>query len=272
MSIVCAYRVGRLFLFSHASLICSGAYLCLFLTRALGVTIQVAILMAVLFSAVLGCFLELLVYRLLRRQEAKSMIFILASLGVYTLLQNGISLLFGDESKTLCTSPVREGVELFGAHITPIQISTIAAAIVVMIGLLFFGKYTHLGKSIRAVSSDSKLAKISGVHSDRVILWSVAIGSGLAGLVGILMALDTGMTPTMGMQPYMIGIVVMIIGGRDSIVGIALGALLLAFAQQYGAYYIGSQWQDAIAFVILVLFLLFKPEGFFGKKVESATV
>jgi branched-subunit amino acid ABC-type transport system permease component len=99
-----------------------------------------------------------------------------------------------------------------------------------------------------------------------------AIGSSLAGLAGILVALDVDMTPTMGMNALMMGVVAVIIGGINSIPGIVLGALLLATAQHLGAWFIGSQWQDAIAFVILVLFLLFKPEGFFGKKVRSSTV
>jgi len=84
--------------------------------------------------------------------------------------------------------------------------------------------------------------------------------------------LDVDMNPTMGMNVLLMGVVAMIIGGKNNIIGIVLGALLLAMAQHFGAWYIGSQWQNAIAFVILVLFLLFKPEGFFGKKIRSATV
>ena len=87
-----------------------------------------------------------------------------------------------------------------------------------------------------------------------------------AGLAGILVALDVDMTPTMGMNALMMGVVVVIIGGVRSIPGIAAGALLLATAQHLGAWYIGSQWQEAIAFVVLVLFLLIRPEGFMGRK------
>ena len=125
---------------------------------------------------------------------------------------------------------------------------------------------------MRAVANDPELANVSGINSNAVILWAFAIGSGLAGVAGVLIALDVDMTPTMGMNALMMGVVVVIIGGVNNIPGIALGALLLATAQHLGAWFIGSQWQDAIAFIILVVFLLFKPEGFFGKKVRSATV
>ena len=220
----------------------------------------------------LGCLIELGVYRHLRKKKAGVLILLLASLGIYILLQNIISIVFGDETRSIRTSAVQEGLDFLGARITPIQIVTICVSIVSVIALSVFLKKSKIGKAMRAVANDPELANVSGINSNGVILWTFAIGSALAGLAGILVALDVDMTPTMGMSALMMGVVVVIIGGVNSIPGIALGALLLALAQQLGAWYIGSQWQDAIAFVILVLFLLFKPEGFFGKKVKSATV
>ena len=105
-----------------------------------------------------------------------------------------------------------------------------------------------------------------------VILLTFIVGSSLAGVTGILYGLDYGITPTMGLNALMMGVIAVIIGGIRSISGIALGALLLAMAQQLGAWYLGSQWQDAIAFIILVIFLLFKPEGFFGNKLAKTIV
>ncbi|MDA3799866.1 MAG: branched-chain amino acid ABC transporter permease [Kiritimatiellae bacterium] len=257
----------RFFHFAHAVVIAAGAYFSFLLSRCFGWPMGIAIPLAILLSAGLGCLMEVAVYKPLRKREAKPIVFILASLGLYTVLQNVISLVFGDDTKSIRTGPVREGLNFLGARITPIQIITIVTAIVVVVGLLLFMKYTRLGKAMRTVANDANLARVVGIDSDRVIMWAFAIGSGLAGLAGILMALDTDMTPTMGMRPFMMGIVAMIIGGKDSIIGIVLGALLLAFAQQYGAYYLGSEWQDAIAFAILLIFLLFRPQGFLGKKV-----
>jgi len=265
LSFVPPYSVSSFFNFSHAIVITTGAYFGFLLSRWLGVSLGIAVPVAVLLSAGLGCLMEAVVYKPLRKREAKPIVFILASLGLYTVLQNLISLVFGDDTKSIRTGSVKEGLEFFGARITPIQITTIVTAVVVVVGLLLFMKHSRLGKAMRTVANDADLARVSGIDSDRVILWAFAIGSGLAGLAGILMALDTDMTPTMGMRPFMMGVVAMIIGGKDSIIGIVLGALLLAFAQQYGAYYIGSEWQDAIAFGILLVFLLFRPQGFLGK-------
>ena len=125
---------------------------------------------------------------------------------------------------------------------------------------------------MRAVANDAQLSDISGLNSDRVIFWTFAIGSGLAGIAGILISFDLDMTPTMGMNALLMGVVAVIIGGVGNLPGVVLGALLLALAQHIGLWYLSSQWQDAIAFVILLVFLIFRPQGFLGKKVKKATV
>ena len=129
-----------------------------------------------------------------------------------------------------------------------------------------------MGKAMRAVANDPELANISGIDSNRVILLTFAIGSALAGIAGILVALDVDMTPTMGMNALMMGVVAVIIGGVGSIPGVALGALLRGTAQHLGVWEISSKWQDAIAFIILFIFLLLKPEGFLGKKARKEKI
>lgn len=266
------YHVVRFFHFAHGIVFTSGAYFAFLFYRIVGMPLPAAIVLALLASMVLGCLIEFSIYRPLRKKASNELILLLASLGAYIVLQNVISMIFGDETRSIRIGDVQEGINVLGARITPIQISTICVSAVLIFALLIFLKRTKIGNAMRAVANDPVLASLSGINSNHVILWAFAIGSALAGLAGILVALDVDMTPTMGMTPLMMGVVAVIIGGVSSIPGIALGALLLALAQQFGAWYIGSQWQDAIAFVILVLFLLFKPEGFFGKKIKSATV
>ena len=125
---------------------------------------------------------------------------------------------------------------------------------------------------MRAVANDAELARVSGINSGRMILWAFAIGSGLAAVAGILVALDVNMTPTMGMNGLMIGVVAVVVGGVESLPGTVLGALLLGFAQHFGVWAISSQWQNAVAFVVLLALLLVRPQGFLGKKVKKAVV
>lgn len=266
------FHVSRFFHFAHAVVFTSGAYYTFLFSQLLGLSFYTSIPLAVLCACLLGSLMELVIYKPLRKKKSSSLILLLASLGIYIVLQNIISLVFGDDTKSIRTWPVVEGLNFFGARITPVQIIIIASSIFLLLLTSSFLHFSKTGRSMRAVANDSELANISGINSHKVILTSFAIGSALAGIAGILVSLDVDMTPTMGMNALMMGVVAMIVGGVGSIWGIVLGSLLLALAQNLGVWYISSQWQDAIAFAILLIFLLFKPEGFFGKKLKKAEV
>ncbi|MCD4817552.1 MAG: branched-chain amino acid ABC transporter permease [Candidatus Cloacimonetes bacterium] len=271
ISFAIIYRTTRFLHFTHAVVFTSGAYFTFLFYKLFGFSIYFSITLAIIFSLLLGCLIEKSIYKPLRKKQASSMILLLASLGIYILLQNLISMIFGDDTKSIRSGVVKEGINILGARITPIQIIIIITSVIVTILLLLFLKKTKTGKAMKAVANDVELANISGISSNRVILISFAIGSALAGLAGILVAFDVDMTPTMGMNTLMMGVVAMIVGGNN-IKGIVCAALLLGFAQNFGVWYISSQWQDAIAFVILIIFLLFKPEGFYGKKLRKQSV
>lgn len=266
------YQMTRFFHFAHAAVFTSGAYFTFLFSHIIGLNLYTSIPLAVLCAAILGCIMELLIYKPLRKKGSTSLILLLASLGIYIVLQNVISMVFGDDTKSIRTWQVVEGLKVFGARITPVQIIIIVTSILLVILVAGYLSLAKTGKAMRAVANDPELANISGINSDKIILISFAIGSALAGIAGILVSLDVDMTPTMGMNALMMGVVAMIVGGVGSIWGIVLGSLLLALAQNLGVWYISSQWQDAIAFAILLIFLLFKPEGFFGKKLRKAEV
>ncbi len=266
------HKTARFFHFAHGAVFTGGAYFTFLFAAWLDLPLALSILFAALLSILFGCLLELSLYRPLRRREASPLIFLLASLGTYIVFQNVVSIIFGDAPKTVRLGLVKEGIAIIGARITPIQILTIctSAALVVTVAVLL--KKSKFGIAMRALANDPELTEVCGVDIDQVFLGVHAIASGLAGIAGILVALDTDMTPTMGMNALMMGVVAVIIGGIGSIPGIAFGALLLAMTQQFGVWKFSSQWQDAIAFVILLAFLLLKPEGFMGKRVGKATV
>ncbi len=266
------YRTTRFFNFAHGIVLTCGAYFAFMFKVCLNIPLLLSCLFAVVLCLLLGYIVDIFIYHQLRQKRAGPLIHLLASLGIYVILLNLISILFGDRILSIRSSKIVEGHSFLGARVTSIQIITIFISGSLIIVTIFLLRKTKIGKALRAVANDATLASISGINSDQVIRFSLTIGSALAGVAGILMALDVDMTPTMGMNVLMMGIVAVIVGGIDSIPGIVLGAFLLGMAQHFGAWFIGSQWQDAIAFLILVLFLLFKPEGFFGKKVESATV
>ncbi len=272
VSFALIFRVSKFFHFAHGAIFTLGAYATFLAGNWLGLPLWASIPVGVAAAAVIGCSLDVAVFAPLRRQGSSPLVLLLASLGLYVILQNLISMVFGDSIQTIRTGTVEEGIAVFGARVTGIQIATVVVTTLLVVATWTFLKVTKMGRVIRAVSSDPQLARVCGIESDRVVLVTFAIGSALAGSAGILVALDVDMTPTMGMHALMMGVVAVIIGGKTSIPGIALGALLLGMTQHIGAWQLGSQWQDAIAFVILLVFLLFKPEGFMGKRVREATV
>ena len=115
---------------------------------------------------------------------------LLASLGIFTVIQNIISLIFGDDTKTLRSGVIQEGINVFEARITPIQILIILVSLVLFIITALILTKTRMGKAVRAVANDPELAQIAGIDTDRVILYTFAIGSGLAAVAAILISFD----------------------------------------------------------------------------------
>ena len=266
------YSTTKFFHFAHAAIYTSCPYFAYLYTTYCGLPLGASIALAILSSTLLGMVTELLIYKPLRRKGSSPLVLLLSSLGLYIILQNIISMAFGDDTKTLRSGKVTEGLEFIGARITPIQIGIIVISVFLLILCWALMKYTKMGTAMRAVASDSELAIVSGIDTDKTILFAFMLGSMLAGIAAILISFDIDMTPTMGMNALMMGVVAVIIGGVGSIPGAALGGFLLAFAQNFGVWKISSQWQDAIAFIILLVFLLFRPYGFFGKKIRKVEV
>lgn len=272
LSFLIIYLPTRFFHFAHGAVFAWGAYFCYIFSVLLQLPLWVAMPLGVLMAAGLGMGLEVGIYRPLRRRGATGLVLLLASLGLYVVFQNLISMFFGDETKSLRGDEVAEGIPIFGARITPIQLWIMLAPIVSFGIILSILKFTRFGKAFRAASSDPELALVRGIDVDRITLGAFALGSGLAGLAAILVTLDVDMTPTMGLGALMSGIVAMIIGGSRSVAGTALGGLMLGLAQHLGVWKIGSQWQDAIAFGILLVFLFFRPYGILGKPMRKVEV
>ncbi len=265
------YSTTRFFHFAHGAVYAVGSYLT-YAGWLWGLSLYVAIPLAVIGTSLLGALLDIAVYRPLRKKGASSLILLLASLGLFIVIQNLISLIFGDDTKTIRSGAVTEGLPIFDARITPIQITIIAVSAVLLALCSLFMRRTKIGKAMRAVANDPELARVVGIESDQIVLFTFVLGSALAAIAAILISLDTDMTPMMGFYALLMGVVAVIAGGVGSIPGSALGGLLVGMAQHLGVWKIPTQWQDTIVFLILIFFLLFRPQGFLGKAVKKVSV
>jgi len=266
------YSSIKFFHLAHGGIISLGAYFTYLFSQQFNLSLFFSIPIAILLSVLLTLIIEVSIYKPLRKKNTSPLLMLIASLGLYVILQNCISILWGDDVKSIRTGEVKVGNEFFGAYISDIQILTIAVSITLFIAFLFFFKFHKIGRNIRAVSANAELANIMGINSDKVILWSFSVGSSIAAISGLLVASDTGLTPTMGFKLLLYGVVAMIIGGVGSIWGLVSGSLLLAAAQHLGAYYIDSKWMDAITYFILIILLIWKPLGFSGNQLKKIEI
>jgi branched-subunit amino acid ABC-type transport system permease component len=205
----------------------------------------------------------------LRKRNKNTFELLVASLGLYICFQNLISLIWGDDTKSITSENVNIGYSLLGAYITKIQVIIIFVTIALSIGTIILINKTNFGRKCKAIYSNEQLANIFGIDTNLIIIWSVIIGSGTSSIVGILMAYDIGMNPAFGFNLLLYSIVAMIIGGVGKMKGLIAGSLLLATAQHLGAYYTDSKWLDTITYIILILFLIWKPLGFSGIRIKK---
>ena len=260
------YRTVKFFHFAHGIVYTIGAYFAYTFIILLKINPVVSISLSVVLSALLGVIIDRSVYYPLRLRKASNLIFMLASFGVFILLQNLIALIYGNQILTLRTGPIVEGYHIGGAVITQIQIWILVFSCILMIILWLFIQKTKIGKAMRAVSDDPVAANVVGIDPERIITWSFIIGSALAGAAGILISLETNIEPTMGFNALLKGIIASIVGGIGNIPGAVLGGFFLGLAENLGIWKIQAGWKDSIAFAILIIFLLLRPGGIFGIK------
>lgn len=272
ISATMVYYMTNFFSLTQAATISLGAYFSFLFFQILHFPFTLSVLMAVSCSIGIDLLIELFVFRPMRNKSLSPFAMLIVSIGLYVILQNFISLFFGDDTKIINTTEVTIGNQIFGAYVTTIQIIMVFVSIALIVVVNLFLHYTATGKSIRAVSSNPELCNIYGISSNKIILIAFGIGSALAVTAGILSAMDTNMTPTFGFNLLLYGVVAMIIGGVGSTRGLIAGALLVATAQNLAAYYIDTKWMDAITYIILILFLIWKPLGFSGKRLKKVEV
>lgn len=267
MSFNLVFGATRFFNLAHGVLAAVGGYTAFYLGNAFDAPLWLAALAAVVVAAVIGYGFEFFIFKPLRKRKASNLILLVASLGAFTAVEALIAILFTSQFRTLSfLLPGNASVHIGSAVVTYVQIGMFAAAVLVLAGLWFLLSRTSFGRAVRAVSDDEEVAKIVGIDTAKIIAVVFLIGSGIAGLAGVLAGLDTGIEPRMGFALLLKGVIAAIVGGIGSVYGGFLGAFLLGFAENFGIWYISGEWKDAIAFAILIVFLLVRPQGILGKK------
>lgn len=274
------YGVVQLVNFAFGELFMLGAFFCVSLMLPAvslfghvvpmpGLPFLVAAPIAVLAVAWIGVLVERLAYRPLR--NAPRLAPLIAAIAVSVVLQALAQSIWGPEELRFPVFSMRQmpPIVLFGTiYVGVMQIFVLVAALASMVGLTLFVRHTRLGRAMRATAEDPAAAQLVGIPIDRVIAMAFLIGSAFAALAGILYAQAYSFAhPTMGFMPGLKALTAAVLGGIGSIPGAALGGMILAFAETFAAGYLpnGAAWRDAIGFAILILVLIFRPQGLMGR-------
>jgi branched-chain amino acid transport system permease protein len=265
------YGIAKMLNFAHGDVIMVGAFIILSAITKAGLPPLAAVLLSVVLCTVLGVTIEMIAYRPLRKASSNLAVLITA-IGVSYLLQNLALLIFGADAKSFVTVINVPTLNLFDGQLSikGITLVTIAACIIIMCGLTFFVNKTKPGRAMQAVAEDKDAAQLMGVNVNATISLTFAIGSGLAAIAGLLLcsAYPT-LTPYTGAMPGIKAFVAAVFGGIGSIPGAMIGGILLGVIEILGRAYISSQIADAIVFGVLIIVLLVKPTGLFGKNIQE---
>lgn len=251
------YSVVRFFHFSHAALISIGGYIALTLLDDLHAPILAGIVVAGLGGAVIGLLLDEVLYRPLEGRGGDPLVLLLASVGAYAILVNGLVLLYGAGSKFVhAADPLRASLELPIGRLTMLQASLIVAALVFLFALWWLFRYTPVGLWHRALHQNREHALALALPVALVRRSAVLLGSFVAAVSGAWLAMDVQVQQGLGFRPLILAVIAMVVGQRWGMGGVAAAAVGLGLLINVSAFLIGARWQDITAFAVLVTFVL----------------
>lgn len=273
------YGILKFINFAHGDILMVGSYVGLFVYNAMRGTrpngaftvfaFFVAMLVAMVFTAILGMAIEKIAYKPLRK--ASRLAPLLSAIGVSYILSNTAQLFFGAQSRKLEYPFDNTPIMIGSSSITPHQILVLVVSAVTMVALMLFVNKTRLGKAMRATSLDQDAALLMGININHIISLTFAIGSALAAIAGMLVSLDFKVYATMGTMLGLKAFVAAVVGGIGSIPGAMLGGIILGLLETFGValLHIPLGFKDTIAFVVLIVILIVKPHGILGKNVRE---
>ncbi len=240
-----------------------GAYTTWWLTVQLHLPFFLGLAIATVGTAIGGVILYLLVIRRIRTGEQGMLRVLIASIMLVTLLTQFVLLVFGTSPRGI--PPVFEGHwRIWGVVIGIDRVAVIAISIAILLGLHFFLNRTRIGRGMRTVAFNPDVAALLGVNSEKVFITTIAVGLGLVGFAGGLMAPILGVDITMGAAGFMV-LLVIILGGIGSMVGSILSGILLGIVVAFSQFYVSAGVGQMIFFLVVGVFFFFRPGGLFGK-------
>jgi neutral amino acid transport system permease protein len=258
------FGVLRLVNFAHGGFLPLGAYFML-ACSGLSLPLVLAVLLALVATAVFSVVLELAVWRPVRRRGAGELQLLLFALGLAFFLRNLIAFVAGSEDRQSGAN-VTSSVELWGLRTgrTELIVTLIGIAVIVLVAVAL--RFTSLGRQARALSDSIELSETTGIDTDRIVLVTWAVSGGLAALAGIVYALPAGtVQPNLGFSLILSVFAAVVVGGIGNAYGALAGGLLIGGVQEWSTLVIEPSGKVAVGCAMLILVLLIRPQGLFGR-------
>jgi branched-chain amino acid transport system permease protein len=262
------YGIIKLINFAHGDVFMVGAFIGFYSITAWGLGFIPALLLSMAACAAFGVLIERIAYKRLR--NATRIAALITAIGVSLLIEYGVIYVRGAQPEAYPNVLPNKTFDLFGAQISSQSLLILLISVTLMVILQFIVHRTKIGKAMRAVSHDIDAARLMGINVDRTISATFAIGSALAGAGGVIFGVYyTKIEPLMGVIPGLKAFVAAVLGGIGIIPGAMVGGLVLGVVETIVSALGYSLWRDAAAFIILILILIFKPSGIFGKNTRE---
>jgi len=259
------YGIVKLINFAHGDVFMVGAFIGFYAITFMELSFFPALLLAMVACAIFGVLIERIAYKPLR--NATRIAALITAIGVSLLIENGMIQIRGAQPEAYPNNVLpADSIAIFGVTIKSQSLMILGVSLFLMIVLQFVVHKTKIGRAMRAVSFDADAAKLMGISVNNTISATFAIGSALAGAAGVIFGTYyTKIEPLMGVMPGLKAFVAAVLGGIGIIPGAMVGGLLLGVVEGLVSAAGLSLWRDAAAFVVLILILIFMPQGLFGK-------
>jgi branched-subunit amino acid ABC-type transport system permease component len=254
------FGVTNILNLAYGDIMTAAAFVAYLVTSA-GLNVWLALVAGAAFGSVFSVLLNRCIYTPFVRRGTRLFGMIIVTIAVSLMVQNGLLAIFGASFFSL-KMPQPSSVHIAGMVFTTVQLAIIAIAVVAMLLIHLLLRYTKLGKAMRATAADPDLARNCGIATDRVIDLAWAISGALCGLAGVILVMNvTAFTETTGSQFLIPIVAVAVLGGIGQPYGAMLGALVIGITSEVAAAIFNPEYKDVVAFVILVIVLLARPQG-----------
>jgi len=272
LSFATIFATTKIWHFAQGAVYTLGAYILLAATTLAGLPFLAAVPLAVVGAAVLGGAAMVLLYRPLQRLGATALVMVMASLGVMIIADNLLVLGFGPTGYAL-DAPVPAPLFVGGLFLTGGQMVTPPIALAVVLASLAFMTRSRLGLRLRALIDNEELLLLNGVETGRLKVLAFACGSALLPLAAaMVVASGAGISPYIGIPAVLTGAMAMFFGGVDSIGGAAVAGFLIGVMESLVSYVLPTEWQTAVTYSLVLLFLMVRPTGLFGRSLPRSTL